>query len=250
MGLSTFRFSNEVLINKTGLLLIVKEINMQVFIVFAHPESQSFNGALLRTAIETLNQVGHQVEISDLYAMKFNPVSGRHNFTSVKEATYFKQQVEEMYATETQGFVAEIEMEMQKIERCDLMIWQFPLWWFSVPAILKGWIDRVFVMGRFYSGGRYDENKTCQGKRALLSLTTGVSKRGFTPEGFNGDIEGILRPIQRGILQFMCFDVLEPHIVYSPDHISEVQRQAALQAYAQRLQNIAHETPIPLVLLY
>jgi NAD(P)H dehydrogenase (quinone) len=35
---------------------------------------------------------------------------------------------------------------MQKIEWCDLMIWQFPLWWFSVPAILKGWFDRVFAM--------------------------------------------------------------------------------------------------------
>ena len=53
------------------------------------------------------------------------------------------------------GFSKEIESEIEKMEWCDLMIWQFPLWWFGLPAILKGWVDRVFVMGRTYGNGRY-----------------------------------------------------------------------------------------------
>lgn len=53
------------------------------------------------------------------------------------------------------------------------MIWQFPLWWFSVPGILKGWVDKVFAMGRTYGGGRIYEKGVFQGKKAMLSLTTG-----------------------------------------------------------------------------
>ncbi|MBW4619597.1 MAG: NAD(P)H-dependent oxidoreductase [Cyanosarcina radialis HA8281-LM2] len=101
---------------------------MKVLIIFAHPEPKSFNGALFQRAIDTLQKLGHDVRCTDLYAMKFDPVSDRHNFTSMKDPNYFKQQIEEMYATEVEGFVPELEIELQKLEWCDLMIWQFPLW--------------------------------------------------------------------------------------------------------------------------
>lgn len=58
--------------------------------------------------------------------MRFNPVSDRRNFMSVKDPDYFKQQLEERYATEVGGFIPEVEAEIQKLEWCDLMIWQFP----------------------------------------------------------------------------------------------------------------------------
>jgi hypothetical protein len=82
---------------------------------------------------------------------------------------------------------------------CDLMIWQFPLWWFGVPAILKGWVDRVFAMGRTYGGERFYENGVFKGKRALLSVTTGGPEAVYQKGGWNGDIQAILRPIQRGM---------------------------------------------------
>lgn len=81
---------------------------MNVFIVKAHPEPNSFSNAMTDTAVETFAEAGHAVTVSDLYGMSFNPVSGRNNFTSVKDAGYFKQQVEEMYATEVGGFAPEI----------------------------------------------------------------------------------------------------------------------------------------------
>jgi len=132
---------------------------------------------MYRTAIETLQAAGHTVETSDLYAMGFDPVSDRRNFTTTKNAEYFKQQVEEQHASEVGGFAAELESEMRKLEEADLLILQFPLWWFSyvrqslarnaqppphgsgvnrrrVPAILKGWFDRVLAIGRFYGGGK------------------------------------------------------------------------------------------------
>jgi NAD(P)H dehydrogenase (quinone) len=146
---------------------------MKVLVVVAHPEPLSFNGAMFRRAIESLIEAGHEVKTSDLYGIKFDPVSGRHNFTTVKDPNYFKQQIEEMHATEANGFAPNIENEIQKIEWCDLMIWQFPLWWFGLPGILKGWVDRVFAMGRTYGGKRIYDGGVFKGKRALLSLTTG-----------------------------------------------------------------------------
>ena len=110
---------------------------MKVFIVYWHPEPKSFNGAMFRTACETLAAAAHQVCTSDLNEMGFNPVSGRHNFNTVKDPSYFKQQIEELHATENHGFAAEVEREIKKMEACDLMIWQFPMWWFGLPAVLK-----------------------------------------------------------------------------------------------------------------
>lgn len=217
---------------------------MNVLIVFAHAEPQSFNGALYRTALENLQQAGHAVQTSDLHAMQFDPVSDRRNFTSVKDPKYLKQQMEELYATEVGGFAPEIEAELRKVEGCDLMIWQFPLWWFGVPAILKGWVDRVFVMGRVYGGGRLYENGTFRGKRALLSLTTGGPAEAYAKGGFNGDIQAMLRPIQRGMLQFSGFDVLAPHIIYAPVRATDETRQQWLAAFAERLRKIDRETPI------
>ena len=150
---------------------------MNVFLVLAHPEPKSFNGALHATAVETLQSEGHAVQTSELYAMGFNPLSDRHNFTGVKNPDYLKLQLEEMHATETGGFAPELEAEMRKLEGCDLLVLQFPLWWFGLPAILKGWVDRVFAMGRVYGGGRIYERGVFRGKRALVSTFPAVAVR-------------------------------------------------------------------------
>jgi NAD(P)H dehydrogenase (quinone) len=201
---------------------------------------------MLRTAIATLETAGHQVQVSDLYAQPFEPVSDRHNFTTVQNPTYFKQQREELYAAAHQGFVAEVEAELKKLAWCDIMIWQFPLWWFGVPAVLKGWVDRVFALGRAYGAGQFYENGVFRGKRALLSLTTGSGSpaEAYQPGGLQGDLLGILRPLHRGMLQFTGFTVLAPHVVYGPARLSDEQRAAELAAWATRLPGLAEEVPL------
>jgi NAD(P)H dehydrogenase (quinone) len=217
---------------------------MKVFVVYWHPEPQSFNGAMFRTACTTLAATGHEVKISDLHEMRFDPISSRKNFSTVKDPNYLKLQIEEMHATEMNGFSEEIESEIRKLEWCDLMIWQFPLWWFGLPAVLKGWVDRVLAMGRTYGGNRIYQSGVFRGKRALLSLTTGGPEGAYRKEAFNGDIAAILRPIQRGMLQFVGFDVLAPQIVYGPVRLTEEQRKQALAAYAERLQTLGSESSI------
>jgi NAD(P)H dehydrogenase (quinone) len=176
--------------------------------------------------------------------MQFNPVSGPHNFLTLKNPDYFKQQLEETHATETYGFADDLEREMTKLEWCDLMIWQFPLWWFGLPGMLKGWVDRVFAMGRTYGGERLYANGVFKGKRAMLSLTTGGPVPAYAKGGFNGDIGAILRPIHRGMLQFVGFEVLAPQIVYGPVRLDQAQRAELLAAYAARLETIGDEPPL------
>ncbi|RPH40574.1 MAG: flavodoxin family protein [Desulfobulbaceae bacterium] len=217
---------------------------MNILIVTWHPEPASFNGAMFRTACETLQSHGHEVRISNLREMRFDPVSGRHNFSTVKDPLYFKQQVEEMHATENNGFAGDVEAELEKLEWCELMIWQFPLWWFGLPAVLKGWVDRVFVMGRVYGGGKIYETGVFRGKKALISLTTGGPAESYRKDGFNGDIMAILRPIHRGMLQFVGFDVLTPHIVYGPVRMTDDERREELARYSRRLAGITAEAVI------
>lgn len=211
---------------------------MKFFIVHAHPEPKSFNSALTRHAQQVLQEAGNEVIISDLYAMQFNPVSDRRNFTSQKDPDYYKQQTEELYATEVDGFAPDIKEEMEKLEWCDVLIFQFPLWWFGLPAILKGWVDRVFAMGQIYGGGKWYDNGVFQGKKAMLSLTTGGPLSMYTEIGINGDIHTILYPINHGIFRFVGFDVLPPFIVWGASRINEERRQFYLENYVQRLLTI------------
>ncbi|HEV8390438.1 MAG TPA: NAD(P)H-dependent oxidoreductase [Dongiaceae bacterium] len=218
---------------------------LKVFVILAHPERHSFSGAMADVAVETLRGLGHDVAFSDLYRMGFDPVSDRRNFATVKNPDYFKQQAEEDLATESHGFAPDVEAEIAKMEAADLMIWQFPLWWFGLPGILKGWVDKVFAFNRVYGRGRFYDKGLYRGRRALLSLTTGGSgEAAYQPDGFNGDINGILRPIQRGMLQFVGYDVLRPQIVHGPAQATEEQREAHLAAWRERLKQIVQEEPI------
>jgi NAD(P)H dehydrogenase (quinone) len=109
---------------------------------------------------------------------------------------------------------------------------------------LKGWVDRVFAMQRTYGGGRIYQSGVFRGKRAMLSLSTGGPEQAYLEGGLQGDISGILRPVQRGVLQFLGFDVLAPQIVYGPARMTQEQRARALATYAQRLQSIGSESAI------
>ena len=86
---------------------------MRAFIVCAHPEPKSFNGALFQTAQQTLRAAGHTVVTSDLYGMQFDPVSDRRHFTTIKSPEFFKQQIEEMRATVVGGFAPDVEAELR-----------------------------------------------------------------------------------------------------------------------------------------
>ena len=213
---------------------------MRCFIVHAHPESKSFNGAMTRAATEALGAAGHDVVVSDLYAMGFDPVSGRHNFLTVANADCFKQQEEEAHAATRNAFAPDIQAEMDKLFWCDALILQFPLWWFGLPAILKGWVDRVFASGgRIYGGGKWYDKGVFAGKRAMCSVTIGGPAAMYGERGLNGPIASILFPVNHGMLYFTGFTVVEPFLVHAPARLAPEQRADILARYRERITGLA-----------
>ena len=217
---------------------------MNVLIVYAHPEPLSFNAAMKNLAVEVLRAAGHQVQVSDLYAMKFNPVGGPWDFQQLENPSFFHYQREQIHATAADLFMPELKAEMDKLVWADFVILQFPLWWFSLPAILKGWIDRVFAMGFSYNAGRSYDQGVFRGKRSMLSLTTGGPAASYGPGTKNGSIDQVLRHIQSGMQYFIGMDVLPPFIAYGASRAAPEQRAAYLEAYRQRLLSLETITPL------
>jgi len=220
---------------------------MRVLIVHAHHEPKSFCSALFRQAVQTLSEAGHEVVISDLYSERFDPISDRRNFSSVFDAGYLKQQTEERHASEVNGFAPELEIEIQKLESCDLLIFTFPLWWFSMPAILKGWVDRAIPMGRVYGNEKLYENGLGKAqKRALIIMTVGGPPETYSGYNINPSLENVLAPIQHGVFWFNGFLPLDPFIVWRPASISDEERKTYLCQLDERLRYLDQETPLRL----
>jgi NAD(P)H dehydrogenase (quinone) len=211
---------------------------MRALIVHAHHEPGSFNGAMTREAVAALEQGGHEVVVSDLYAMQFDPVSDRRNFLQVADRARLRQQSEEAHASAHNGYVPQLQAEMDKLARCQLLILQFPLWWLGLPAILKGWFDRVFAVGRVYGGGRWFESGVLAGRRAMCAVTVGGPKSMYVEHGTYGPIEAILYPIHRGIFAFTGLSVIDPFVVYGPNRMTQKERLAQLVRYRERIQTI------------
>jgi NAD(P)H dehydrogenase (quinone) len=211
---------------------------MKTLIVHAHPEPASFNAAMTALAADTLAGIGHRPVISDLYRMGFDPVSDRRNFLAAADPDFLELQSEEKHAAASNGFAPDLQAEIDKVLACDLLILQFPIWWLSLPAILKGWIDRVFACGVAYGGGRYFASGVFRGKRAMCALTVGGPASTYAQGGPYRAIEPILYPVHRGTLAFTGFTVLEPFVVYGPGQMDAAARQRELARYVGHLRRL------------
>ncbi|XP_073460022.1 NAD(P)H dehydrogenase [quinone] 1-like [Aquarana catesbeiana] len=214
-------------------------------IVLAHQERTSFNYAMKEAAVSALKKKGWKVIESDLYALKFNPVSSRDDITGKpKDPKHFKYGAETAAAFKEGRLAKDIIEEQKKIEKADLIIFQFPLYWFGMPAIMKGWLERVLSLGFAYSFQTLYSEGPFKNKKALLSFTTGGSQSMFTTSGLNGDMNVTLWPLQNGILNFCGFKVLEPQISYAVAHVPQEARVEILKSWEKRLETIWDEKPI------
>ncbi|MBO1437958.1 NAD(P)H-dependent oxidoreductase [Meiothermus sp. CFH 77666] len=195
---------------------------MNVLIIHAHPNPNSFNAALRDVAVRTLSRSGHSILLSDLYTMRFNPV---------------------LSARELQGDLSEIQPEIDKVRRADLLLFQFPDWWYGMPAIMKGWIDRVFAFGFAYDDEHSFENGLLRGKKAMLSLTVGA-REDYYRQAPQRDLMRVLEPIHYGILAYCGLEVLPPFIAYGPGEMSEAERKATLEAFREHLHKLPELKPL------
>jgi NAD(P)H dehydrogenase (quinone) len=216
---------------------------VNALIVYAHPEPTSFTAALKNIARDKLCALGHEVVVSDLYAENFNPVAGRHDFDTVADATRLHYQQEQLHAAQNGGFAADLRREQARVAAADLFIFVYPLWWGGMPAILKGWVDRVMAYGFAYADGHRFDTGFFSGRNAMVALTTGGTSERFSPEGVYGPIEQLLYPHRRTMLEYLGLEVAPPFVAYASPRVDQVQREAYLSQWSQAVTDQVNALP-------
>ncbi|QBD81240.1 flavodoxin family protein [Ktedonosporobacter rubrisoli] len=221
-----------------------------VLIVYAHPEPTSLTRQLVEVAVQTLQEQGHRVMSSDLYGMGWKAVFDERDFPCRANLDRLALITESGHAYSTGQQTADVVAEQQKLHDADALILQFPLWWFSMPAILKGWVERVFAFGLAYGykgeGNRYRYGEGgFAGKRAILAVTVGGPEKDYSPRGIDGPLEQLLFHVTHGMLFFSGMDVLPTHATYGADRATAADVDAAKIAWRLRVEQLFEEAPIP-----
>lgn len=226
---------------------------MKVLWVFAHPEPRSLNGSLRDFGVRTLEAAGHEVLQSDLYAMKWKAVADGDDFTDAEVGARLTYASSSFHSFRSGTQAPDVVAEQAKLAWADAILIQFPLWWFSAPAILKGWFDRVLAAGWAYRVAdpanpkrslRYGDGNL-KGKRGMLIVTTGATEASLGPRGVAGDINDLLFPINYGVLWYTGVSVLRPHLMHGANRVSEREYLQLEQSLGRRLAAIGTEAPIP-----
>lgn len=216
---------------------------MKVLIVHAHPEPKSFCSSMKNLMVERFVAQGHEVTVSDLYDMKFNPVASAADFATRTDPDYLVYALEQRNAFKAGTIDSDIELEVAKVLAADLVVLNFPLFWFSMPAMLKGWIDRVFLSGVFYGGRNFYDQGRMAGKRAWVTLTLGGRENMFGPEAVHPPLTDLLAPVLRGSLGYVGFDVHEPFAAYHVPYIEQEAREALMHDFGKAVDALA-ERPL------
>lgn len=216
--------------------------------LYAHPRRESLNHRLLQAGTDSLS-ARYQVENSDLYAQGFNPLLGDHDLGEpLGKPGNIATLAGEAYARGE--LPPEVQAEQAKLAVAELLVIQFPLWWYGPPAILKGWFDRVLTAG-FAHGDldpelgvprRYGDGPFV-GRRALIVVTVGEDRRSVGRRGISGDLDSLLFPITHGTLWFMGIETLALHVVYDADGLDQEDIQKEVARLRARLENLESETP-------
>lgn len=213
--------------------------------VSALPEPRSLGGSLRTDGIAHLRRGDHTVIESDLYAMGWDPVirprDGGYDHDPADGSADAEIDAHRRHAPPQRFRVSrdtreaflsgtlppEITREQDKLRRADALIVQFPLWWYGVPAILKGWFDRVFTSGFAFgtdpSTGRRlrFEQGPFTDKRALVITTLGDRPQAIGPRGKSGELSELLFGLLHGTFAYTGMDALPPLAFPSADRLED-----------------------------
>ena len=157
---------------------------MNILVVYAHPYNQSFNHAIKECIISSSTSAGNQVVVRDLYELNFNPVlNGDELVNSFKG-----------------GDVPEdVKIEQEHLVWANALVLVYPLWWAGMPAILRGYLDRVFSYGFAYTANESGIVGLFSNKRVIMINTIGAPESVYLENGMLNALETIANP---GIFNF------------------------------------------------
>ena len=218
--------------------------------ISAHPEPASLTNSLAQHGIATLRALGHEVLTSDLYSMDWDPVVHRDNLDR-RGLTGRVEVTNRGRAAYLAGALTEdVAAEQAKIRRADALVIQYPLWWYGMPAILKGWFDRVFVSGFAFgadpaTGQRLRfEQGPFRGTRALAVITAGDRAGALGPRGISGPPNELFYGLLHGTFAYTGMSALQPWVLPSADFTSEEGYSAVRNSLTTRLTGLFDEEPI------
>ncbi len=208
---------------------------MQAHIVLAHPEPRSFNAHLAQVARRALEKEGWSVSVSDLYAMGFDPCERAEHYLTRQQPERFDVQSEQRHASQRGTIPSVVTAEIERLDRAELLILQYPMWWHLPPAMLKGWLDRVLIYGEVYASQKRFEKGRFVGKRAMLSVTVGTSEETYAFDGRSGDIDLLLWPVNFS-LAYVGYSVLSSFIAYGVEAGLRYSDASVVEARLKRVE--------------
>lgn len=215
------------------------ETKRNIFVVYAHHEPTSFTAAMNNLVVQVLSSQGHNVVASDLYGQGFNALAQKWDFVTTS-GKHFNYMYEQKHAAELgMSFAPDITGEIEKLKTAELVIFVAPFWWMSLPAVLKGWFERVLAMGVAWDSGKIYEQGLMRGKQAMLVLSVGHPEDYYGEMGLHKmSLAAILHPINHGVLGFCGFDVHEPFTALNVVGAEQPERDQILKELAFRVENM------------
>jgi NAD(P)H dehydrogenase (quinone) len=169
---------------------------MKVFVVLANPKERCFTRDVCAIFIEEVSARGHEVVLRDLYAMGFDPVATERDIRG-----------------NIKGNVApDVAAEQKLVLWADVIAFIHPVWWIDRPAILKGYIDRVFALGFAYGYGKDGERGTLAGKKGVIITSAGSTMEHFVT---SGKLSAIRTAQDVGTMEFCDIEMIG-HLHFGP----------------------------------
>ncbi|HET6621799.1 MAG TPA: NAD(P)H-dependent oxidoreductase [Dongiaceae bacterium] len=185
---------------------------MHVLVIFAHPRRDSFTGAALDSLLEGLGECrDHTIEIADLYRENFEP----------------RFQPEDYAQFRGEAMPEPVRREQERFDRCDAVAFVFPVWWWSFPAALKGWIDRVFSEGWAYNFEPGMSRGRLRDRPTLVLGVAGSRESTYRKYGYG---EAMRVQIDVGILGYCGLRDVETHILFDVEQSAENRSRCLSEA--------------------
>lgn len=185
---------------------------MNVLVVYTHPHPYGFNQGILERIEKTLVDQKQELrtkKLYELYEQGFNPVLDYSELSILKQGK----------------IPGDIQKEHKDILWAEALVFVYPIWWYSCPALLKGWIDRVFCYDFAYRMGVKGLEGLLHHEKALVITTSANSHEDYEN---SGGVELIERPMTIGTLAFCGIKKVHYKALYSVQKVSDRERSVML----------------------